>query len=154
MTDDNLMLDQRTGELGITAEWVDVFAHVWELPAARLERLLGLLSDDVVLRAPTTPPISKGKDEARRAFSRAFAGMPDLKGRVHNWARAENVLFVEMEFMATVGGHAISWANVDRFLIKNSVVTERVAHFDSAKVKRAFTRNLKGILQYRRMRRG
>lgn len=148
----SVVLDMRTGERGDMTDWVKAFQYVWSNPKERLDRLLALLGDDVTLKAPTRPPVTRGKEAARRAFERAFRGMPDLRADVRRWSASGDVLFIEMTFQATVGGRALSWNNVDRFLFADGVAIERVAYFNPVKVHKAFTRNFAAFRQFLRMR--
>lgn len=148
------VLDTRTGARGDVAQWVEAFSHVWAAPRERLDELMALLSQDIVLRAPTRPPMSRGQPAGRRAFERAFRALPDLRAVIHRWSARADTLFIEMTFHATIGGREVAWDDVDRFLFRDGEAIERVAYFDPAKVRKAFLRNPKGMLQLFRMRTG
>ncbi|MCC8960768.1 nuclear transport factor 2 family protein [Bradyrhizobium sp. Pear76] len=150
--DRGVVLDVRTGEQGTLAAWAGCFAEVWDRPRERLDRLLGLLSDDIVLKAPIRPPVSRGKQAARRGFEVALHGMPDLRADIQRWRGAGDTLFIELTFRATIGGHAIAWNNVDRITFSGGIAVERVAFFDPTIVRRAFFRNFAAFRQLRRMR--
>ncbi len=150
-----VVLDTRTGERGSFAEWVKAFDEAWAAPRENLERILALLSEDIVLKAPTRPPMSRGRAAGRKAFRAAFAGFPDLTGKSKRWAASGDVLFIEMTFTATVGGRKLSWDNVDRFLFRNGEAVERIAFFqDSTIVLRTARKSLRGWLQLVRLSRG
>jgi len=148
-----IVLDTRTSARREMAQWVEAFAYVWAAPRERLDELMALLSPDVVLRAPTRPPVSRGHAAGRQAFERAFRALPDLRAEIHRWSASGDVLFVELTFHATIGGHEVTWDDVDRFLFRDGEAIERVAYFDPAKVRKAFLRNPRGMLQLFRMRR-
>lgn len=150
-----VVIDVRSGERGSMADWVDTFIHVWEAPVERLERMLALLSDDVVLKAPTRPPESHGKQAGRAAFKRALRALPDLRARVIRWAAADGVLFIEMEFSATVAGRPFTWLNTDRFVFEKGEAVERIAFFrDSGAVFRAMRSRPSGWVQMARLASG
>lgn len=151
---ESVIIDVRTGERGDMPDWVGAFKHVWERPRDRLDRLLALLGNDVTLKAPTKPPVSKGKIEARAAFERVFRGLPDLRADILRWSADADAdaLFVEMMFEATIGGRLVSWNNLDRFSFENGLAVERVAYFDPTKIRKAYTRNIAAFRQYLRMR--
>lgn len=149
-----VVLDNRTGARGDVAQWVEVFTRVWATPRERLDDLMALLSPEIVLRAPTRPPESRGQAAGRRAFERAFRAMPDLRAVIHRWSAAEDVAFIEMTFHATIGGRKAAWDSVDRILFRDGLAVERVAYFDPAKVQSAFLRNPTAILQMLRLRTG
>ncbi|MGI9407502.1 MAG: nuclear transport factor 2 family protein, partial [Hyphomicrobiaceae bacterium] len=135
---EQIVIDTRSDARGAVADWVAVFADVWKAPRERLDRLMALLDEDVVLKAPTTPPVSRGKAHSRRAFEQAFRVMPDLSAEIHQWSTDNDALFVEMSFSATNGGRVVTWRNVDRILFRNGSATERMAFFNPARVRRAF----------------
>lgn len=150
-----VVLDVRTGERGSFSAWVRVFDEVWEAPRERLERLLALLSEDIVLKAPTRPPVSRGKEAGRQAFQRVFRAFPDLRAKSKRWAAAGDVLFIEFTFTATVGGVLLSWDSVDRFIFRDGQAVERIAFFqDSGVVLRHARRNPKGWVQILRLASG
>ncbi|MGI9424060.1 MAG: nuclear transport factor 2 family protein [Hyphomicrobiaceae bacterium] len=153
MTGD-VVLDTRSNERGTMSDWVAAFAEVWKSPRENIDRLLELLDENVVLKAPTTPPVSNGTVESRRAFERTFRAMPDLRAEVHRWSAEEDVLFIEMSFTATIGGRVVTWRNVDRFLFRNGVAVERIAFFNPSKLRRAFLANPRGWTQLVRLRIG
>jgi ketosteroid isomerase-like protein len=148
------ILDHRTGQRGSVDAWVAAFAEVWSAPRRELDRLMALLSPEIVLKAPTTPPRTDGQADGRRAFERAFRAMPDLRATVHRWSATGDVLFVEMTFEATIGGHPVRWSDVDRILFRDGSAVERVAYFNPAKVRRAFLRNPSAFRQFLRLRLG
>ncbi len=144
--------DVRTRQRGRADDCVRVFAYVWNAPRENLDRLLALLGDDVVLRAPTNPPVTHGKKAARAAFERVFRALPDLRADVIRWNASQDVLFIEMTFHTTIGGRNVSWANVDRFLFEDGVAVERTAFFDSAILRKAYMRDLSSFAQFLRIR--
>jgi ketosteroid isomerase-like protein len=154
MSDGMVVLDTRTGERGDAAAWVEQFKHVWSAPRERLDRLLALMSEDVVLKAPTTPPVTRGREAGKRAFERALRAMPDLCAEVSRWSASGNALFIEMRFRATIGGRAAEWSNVDRFIFNRGEAIERVAYFNPAQVRKHFVRNPLGLWQLLRLRLG
>lgn len=147
-----VIIDTATGERGDMRAWVVAFAHVWAAPRERLDGLMNLLAADVVLKAPTRPSKTIGQDAGRRAFERAFRAMPDLSADVERWSAADDVLFIEMTFHATIGGHSIAWRSIDRILYRDGIAVERRAFFDPSKVRRAFLRNPSALRQLLRLR--
>ncbi len=151
----SVVLNTQTGERGSAGEWVALFDRVWADPRRNLERLLLLLSEDVVLKAPTRPPMSRGRDAGRRAFQRAFRAFPDLEAKSRRWAMAGDALFIEMTFTATVAGRSLSWDSVDRFLFRDGEAVERIAFFqDSTLVLRQLRRHPAGWSQLIRLAAG
>ena len=133
-----VLLDVGSGEKGSMPDWVKVFIHAWDKPRERLEQLLALLDENIILKDPLTPP-AQGKTEARDEFLRAFHIMPDLRADFHHWSASGNVLFIELTLHATIGKQLVSWDNVDRFTFQDGVVIERVAFFDPTRIVKALT---------------
>lgn len=151
----SIVLNTKTGERGSAEEWVALFDAVWSDPRENLERLLLLLSEDIVLKAPTRPPMSRGRAAGRRAFRRAFGAFPDLTAKSRRWAMSGDALFIEMTFTATVAGAPLSWDSVDRFLFRDGEAVERIAFFqDSTLVLRRLRRRPAGWLQLIRLAAG
>lgn len=148
------VIDTRTGEHGSAAAWVEQFADVWAAPRERLDRLMALLSPDIVLKAPTVPPKTTGQQAGRRAFERAFRAMPDLTAQIRRWSASGDVIFIEMTFRATIGRRQVAWHDVDRILFRDGVAIERIAYFDPASVRRAFLASPSALRQYLRLRFG
>lgn len=148
------VVDTSSGTSVEIADWVAAFAEVWKAPRENLDQLLALLDENVVLKAPTTPPVMKGHAASRRIFERAFRAMPDWRAEVHRWSAENDLLFIEMSFSATIGSKLISWRNVDRFLFRDGVAVERIAFFNPLPVRRAFLANPRGWLQLARLRLG
>jgi ketosteroid isomerase-like protein len=109
------------------AAFVARFAEAWS--TCDPERLLELLTDDVVLRQPAMPD-THGKAAAREAFTRLFRAFPDLHAIVHRWGANGDVVFIEFTLAATFGGRELSWPAVDRFQLRDGLAAERVNYFD------------------------
>jgi ketosteroid isomerase-like protein len=109
------------------AAFVERFETAWSRSNA--DALGELLADDVVLIQPGMPSI-RGRAEAHETFSRLFRLIPDLHVVVHRWAEGDDVLFIEFTLAGTFGGSEISWPAVDRFLLRDGLVAERVSYFD------------------------
>jgi SnoaL-like domain len=108
-------------------EFVVAFADAWARPTP--ERLARLLHPDVRLVAPMMAS-TVGLDEAREEFGRVIGLLPDIRGRVHRWSGAGDVVFIEFTLSATFGGRPVEWRLVDRFLLADGLAVERVSYFD------------------------
>jgi ketosteroid isomerase-like protein len=109
------------------AEFVERFTAAWQDPSP--ERLSELAHPDVVLIAPATRPV-RGKEEARRSWSRLFSVLPDLRAEVDRWSGSGDLVFIEFRLRATVSRRPFEWPAVDRFLLEDGLVRERVSYFD------------------------
>ena len=113
----------------MSAEFVERFAKWWSDPDP--ERLHELLADDVRLIQPLAPDTFNLAD-GKKAFSRLFNFLPDLRGEVHDSSVDGNLVFIHFTLRATYGGRPISWDAVDRFVLRDDgLATERVSFFDS-----------------------
>jgi ketosteroid isomerase-like protein len=110
------------------SEFVDRFADAWA--ASDVERLLALLTDDVVLKQPMVPT-TVGKTGARDAFTRLFVAFPGLTATVHSWAAEGDLTFIEFTLRCNFGERELSWPAVDRFLLRDGLAAERVNYFDA-----------------------
>jgi hypothetical protein len=151
---DEVILNTKTGERGTTADWVRLFAHAWQAPKQRLERMLVLFDERVVLDSPTVPPRIVGRNAARQSFHRILRALPDLAAVLHHWQRREPYLYIDMSFEASIGGRLVKWPNVDRVHFRGGIAVERIAYFDPQPVHRAFLRNPKGWSQFARLQAG
>jgi ketosteroid isomerase-like protein len=109
------------------AEFVDRFEAAWA--TSDPDFLVALLTDDVVLIQPGMPSM-RGKAEARDNFARLLRLIPDLHVRVHRWAARNEIVFIEFTLIGTFGGKEVSWPAVDRFLMRDGLIAERVSYFD------------------------
>lgn len=90
-----------------------------------------LLSPDVILFQPVLPR-TVGLESAERFFRRLITALPDITGTVHRWAADGNLIFIEFNLEATLGGRPIAWDNIDRFIIgAEGLATERLNCHDS-----------------------
>jgi hypothetical protein len=142
--------DQRTdGPAALpvdAAAFVEHFRTIWAEPRRHLDTFLDFVAPEIRLTAPIVGT-TVGREAGLRAFRDAFRVLPDLRGRVDAWACREDRLYIDMEFTATIGGRAVSWANVDRFRFENGAAVERCAFFDPLVLLPAFLRRPSGWLQ-------
>lgn len=112
--------------------WVaERFIEAWDRP--ELERFLALLHNDVVLLQPVTPTV-RGKDAARQEFSCLLEWLPDLRGEVDGWAiDSAGQLLVHWRLRFTLGHSPFELRIVDRLVIRDRLIIEREAYFDSVR---------------------
>ena len=147
-----LMIDARTGRRGSVADWVDAFTALWHGGRDRLDDFMTLFGPQIKLSAPGLRS-TVGHEAGREAFRRTFEVFPDMRASVERWACDGDALFIEMTFSATIGGDRTLWRGVDRFLIREGTVVERVAFLNPLHVRRALLRNPAGWAQLLRLRR-
>jgi ketosteroid isomerase-like protein len=117
-------LDARTA-----AAFVERFKEVWAAPDLAAHE--ALWSDDIVLVQPLMGTL-RGKAECRAAFARLFRQIPDIRAVVHRWSASDEAIFIEFTLRGTFGGSEIAWSAVDRFLLEDGLIAERVSYFDAA----------------------
>ena len=147
-----IVLDTRTGERGGFDDWVRIFDESWTAPRDNLERILGLLSEDVVLKAPTRPPMSRGRSAGRNAFRAAFSPFPDLTGQTKHGAAAGALTFIHNATTVQVGGLTLSRDHRHRSISRHreDVVPDATIQ-DSTIVLRTARRSLRGWVQIVRL---
>ena len=113
-------------------DFVRFFAEGWAKPKPDgfLEHFRPRFHPDAHLAQPTLPPAT-GIDEIEERFRELFALFPDYLVTVDDWANRGDVLFVEVTHTVTVGGRVASWPGVDRILLEDGLLRERIAYFDS-----------------------
>ena len=109
------------------ATFVERFESAWA--TSDPDALAALFADDVVLVQPMVRP-TVGKEESRDEFARVLRFIPDLHATVHRWAARGEVVFIEFTLSGTFGGREVSWPAVDRFLLRDELIAERVSYFD------------------------
>lgn len=75
-----------------------------------------------------------GKDESAEQFGAFFDLIPDLRAEVHRWSGGGDLVFIEFTLRGTVGGTPIEWPAVDRFLLLEGQIAERVSYFDGTRL--------------------
>jgi ketosteroid isomerase-like protein len=104
------------------------FTEAWAHPD--LDRFMALLHEDVLLLQPVTKPV-RGKAAARREFGRMLTWLPDLRGTVDHWSASGSDLLVAWRLDFTLGGAPFALRIVDRIVVRDGLIGEREAYFDS-----------------------
>jgi len=139
-------VDDLNGKTRTMAGFVDHFQTIWKEPQRHLDHFLDFLSPAIKLTAPIVGT-TVGREAGYRAFRDAFGVLPDLHGKVTGWAADGNHLFIEMDFIATIGGKQTVWHNVDRFTFVDGIAVERCAYFDPLPLLATFLRRPSGWRQ-------
>jgi len=103
------------------------FAEAWNAPTP--DRLVALLTDDVVLVQPLGPT-TNGAEAARQGLARLLSWIPDLRADVHDHWGDERRVVIEFDLVGTVGGRPLRWRVVDIFELRDGLGSRRRAHFD------------------------
>ena len=108
--------------------FVERFAATWAAPDLGAHE--ALWAEDVVLVQPLMEA-AVGRAACREALARLFRLVPDLRADVHRWSGSAELVFIEFTLSGTFGGRPVSWDAVDRFVLKQGLVAERVSYFDA-----------------------
>jgi hypothetical protein len=117
------------------SDWPSVHNQVVELFATSWERPHPHAWDDLVAEdAEFVQPLLRSgrgraiwQDEARRLLALA----PDLRGDVVAWAGRDDVVFIDVQLSATVGGKPLTFRSFDKLRISpDGLVLHREAFFD------------------------
>src|SRR5262249_30506913 len=110
------------------AAFVEKFIAVWADP--EVEKLQELTHDDVVLVQPMMPRMV-GREAAREGFGRLLALFPGIHGEVLRWSAEDNLLMIEMRMTVPAGSRPLAWDLVDRIVLEDGLVRERITYMDS-----------------------
>jgi hypothetical protein len=130
-------------------EIVQKFSDVWARPTA--DALAALCTEDVRLIQPARP-LLVGREAARRDFARLLEWQPGLHAIVDDWALRQR-LFISFRLCFRFGERVWELPTVDRILVRDGLIAERVASFDSLAFALAVLRRPSqwgGFLRYRR----
>jgi SnoaL-like domain len=111
---------------------VDLFAKGWAHPGP--DAWDDMLAEDAEFAQPLLPN-ARGKvawqDETRRLLTLA----PDLHGEVVAWAGRDDIVFIDVEQRATVGGKPLIFRSFDKLRITpDGRVWRREAFFDPGRI--------------------
>lgn len=137
-----------TRHAGDAADFVRRFAETWADPDP--ERLNQLVHSDVEFIQPLEPPL-RGHHEAAALWRRLFTLVPDARGEILSWADRDGVVFIELRISATLGGRPIQWVTLDRILLEDGKVRQRVAYFDPLPIVGAVIRRPRALAGWLRV---
>jgi hypothetical protein len=129
----------------VTADWpavhrqvVETFAKGWAHPGpGAWDEILG---EDVELNQPMLPR-TKGREMWQEEGDRLLSLLPDLRGDVLSWAGRDDLLFIELELSATLGGKPFAFRAVDKIWITSSgEIARRDSFFDSGPIAQVMLR--------------
>ncbi len=110
------------------SDFVERFAKAWDHP--NVPTFVAMLASDVRLTQPVTPT-THGREAAAREFTRLLDWLPDLRGTVDSWSASGDTIMIAWRLGFTLGGSPYELRIVDRIIVRNNVIAEREAYFDS-----------------------
>jgi SnoaL-like domain len=119
-------------DLAAAEDFVRFFAEGWGKPKPEgfLSHFLPRVHPEGRFDQPTIPAAS-GPPEFEQSFRELFALFPEYLVTVDDWAARGDVVFIRITHRPTGTGGA-SWQGVDRIVLADGLIRERVAYFDSA----------------------
>jgi predicted SnoaL-like aldol condensation-catalyzing enzyme len=119
-------------DLAAAEDFVRFFGEGWAKPKPEgfLSHFLPRVHPEARLDQPTIPPAT-GPADFERSFRELFALFPDYLVTVDDWAARGEVVFIHVTHAPTGPGGA-SWQGVDRIVLEDGLIRERLAYFDSA----------------------
>jgi ketosteroid isomerase-like protein len=112
---------------GAAEEFVERFADAWGRPTP--ERLEALAAPDVLLVQPGMRTM-RGKAAWREAVRELLELVPDLRAEVLRWGPTEDGVLIEFTVRGTLARRPYEWTLVDRIVLEDGLVKERVSYFD------------------------
>ena len=124
------------------AEFVRRFAAAWAAPT--VDGLVALTQPDATFTQPLSTT-ARGHAGLSNFLDELLQTIPDLRGEVVSWAAAdERTLFVEVRLSGTFGRRPIEWTTVDKIVLRDGLIAERVANFDGLRLLGAIARRPRG----------
>jgi hypothetical protein len=118
-----------TGWASVHAQVLAAFAQGWEVPGPHAWD--NCMAETIELNQPLLKPGTTRKTWHNEA-QRLVTLLPDLRGRVTSWAGHEDILFIELQLSATLGGKPLDFRAVDKlWLTQIGTVLRRDSFFDS-----------------------
>jgi limonene-1,2-epoxide hydrolase len=113
-------------------EFVPFFAEGWAKPKPDgfLDHFRPRFHPEARLVQPTLPT-ARGWDEVEARFRDLFEAFPEYVVTVDDWAARGDVVFIEVTHNVQIGSRTVRWRGVDRVLIENGLLCERIAYFDA-----------------------
>ena len=108
-------------------EFVDRFEAAWREP---LTRFAALFDDEgTLLQQGMERPITRDEIPTHLAHVRSL--IPDQRIEVRRWAANGNDVFIEWRAAATFRGEPLSWDGASRFTLREGLIVEEIAYFDT-----------------------
>jgi hypothetical protein len=112
---------------GAAKEFVDRFAETWGRPTP--EGLAALAAPGVRLVQPGMRTVH-GKEAWREAVRELLELVPDLRAEVLRWGATDDGVLIEFTLRGTLARRPYEWTLVDRIVLEDGLVKERISYFD------------------------
>ena len=108
-------------------DFVKKFQHAWRDPIARFASLFH--PEGTLFQQGMERPLKR--DEITAHVSRVLTLMPDQRIEVKRWGANRDDVFIEWSASATLRGQAIEWSGASRFTLRDGLILEEIAYFDT-----------------------
>lgn len=131
------------------AAFMASFADAWARPDA--DRFVELLAPDVRLLQPLTPVVV-GRTAAHEEFVRLLRWLPDIHGIIDTRSSSQDTVLVAWRLCFSLGRSPRQLPLVDRIVLREGLIAERQAYFDSASLALAILARPRAWLPFLRYR--
>jgi hypothetical protein len=107
------------------------FQEAWREPRTKFVQLFH--AKGTLFQAGMEHPITR--DAIPRHQEIALALMPDLAIEVSRWAAGGDDVFIEWDASGTFQGHRQRWSGASRFTLRDGLIVEEIAYFDTAPLR-------------------
>ena len=114
------------------------FEEAWEDPGNKFVELFA--PDGTLMQAGMEKPISREQIPAHQNITLAL--LPDMAVKVTRWAAQGDDVFIEWASSGTFQGRCISWSGASRFTLRDGLIVEEVAYFDTLPLRAAVNPNI------------
>jgi hypothetical protein len=108
-------------------DFVRRFDATWATPSP--DALNKLVHADIEFIQPMEAPVH-GHREAAAFWRRLLTLIPDLRGEVISWGFQGKHVYLELRMFGTLGGKPIEWVVLDRIVLEDGRVRQRIAYFN------------------------
>ena len=114
-------------------DFVQRFEDAWEEPLTRFPALFH--PEGTLFQAGMEQPI--GRDQIPAHQKVALSLMPDLRIRATHWAQHGDDVLIEWDAAGTLQGAPLTWSGASRFTLRDGLVVEEIAYFDTLPLRAA-----------------
>jgi len=113
--------------------FIDHLAAGWQLgePDAFISHFRPIVHPDVISRQPLSKP-EKGIEAFERQFRDTFRLLPGVTATIKAWDAVQPHVYVEWDVYAPAGRHPYRMNSLDRFTLRDGMITERAIYFDGS----------------------
>ncbi len=123
-----------------TADFVQRFEEAWREPLTKFVELFA--QDGVLFQSGMEKPIPRSEIVGHQA--RTLTLLPDMSVRVTRSAVDGDDVFIEWQAAGTFLDRPVSWGGASRFTLRDGLIVEEVAYFDTLPLRALVDPHLRG----------